>query len=249
VAATHAERQLTGSERYAIYYAPATRSAWWQFGSEWLGRDAAADVAMAPPRLPEFESGQISRITTAPRQYGFHATLKAPFRLGPGCTPYDLYRQAAVLATSQEPFRLPALELTVLDGFVALRPVGHVPGLSGLAAQCVLAFDNLRAAVSRAERERRRAQGLTGRQEELLAEWGYPYVFDEFRFHLTLTGRLAREEQSRVIKALAPRVAELNAEPPMVDALSIFVQPGAPAPFHVARRYHFSGGVEIYRGG
>ena len=32
--------------------------------------------------------------------------------------------------------------------------------------------------------------GLTDRQEALLTQWGYPYVMEEFRFHITLTGAL-----------------------------------------------------------
>ena len=44
-----------------------------------------------------------------------------------------------------------------------------------------------------AELERRRKAGLSAAQEKMLLRWGYPYVLDEFRFHLTLTGRLQPE--------------------------------------------------------
>lgn len=238
-----------GDVRYAIYFAPPPQSSWWRFGIEWLGRDAVTGVILPQGPLSGFDAGQLARITAAPRQYGFHATLKAPFRLAAGYEEYDVYRQAAVLAAAQEPITLPALELAVLDGFVVLRPGEASPRINALAAQCVSAFDNLRAAPDRAETERRRQQRLTARQAQLLAEWGYPYVLDEYRFHLTLTGRLAQDEQARVIAMLVPLVRELNREPLVVDALALFVQPGGGAPFDVARRYHFSGGTEIYRDG
>ena len=156
---------------------------------------------------------------------------------------------------------LPPVQLCVIDGFVALsfpregsdsRDSGSVlnaPAVNALAAQCVSAFDNLRARPDAKELARRHAVGLTPRQGNLLAEWGYPYVFQEFRFHMTLTNHLPVREQQAVIDALAPAIAELNSQPLMLDALAIYYQPEAHAPFVVTRRYGFDGSVDIYRAG
>lgn len=236
--------------RYAIYFAPAPDSAWWHFGCAWLGRDPVADVPITQPEVATIDAAYLTRITAAPRRYGFHATLKAPFRLAPEHAAREVYLQAANLACSWVTAQLPPLKLCVLDGFVAL---GFAPGQTGtgaahaIAAQCVSCFDNLRARPSATELARRHAAGLTPRQSSLLREWGYPYVFDEFRFHLTLTGHLPPEEQQHVMQTLGPMVDALNSQPLALDAISVYVQPARDAPFVVTRRYGFDGNIEIYR--
>lgn len=221
--------------RYAVYFAPEPGSAWWRFGCAWLGRDPNIALARAEP----LGDGFARSITREPRQYGFHATLKAPFRLAPGHHASELHLQASLLARELETFTLPPLEAVVLDGFVALMPVSPCAATRALAERCVAAFDNLRAPPSRAELARRQLASLTARQSALFAQWGYPYVLDEFRFHLTLTGKLARADQDRVLRALAPAIAALNEEALRVDALSVFMQHAPEAPFLPVRRYAF----------
>ena len=63
-----------------------------------------------------------------------------------------------------------------------------------MAGACVRDLDEFRAPAGEAELARRRKAGLSARQEALLTQWGYPYVFEEFRFHLTLSGRLPEED-------------------------------------------------------
>jgi putative phosphonate metabolism protein len=241
-----------GDARYAIYFAPRRESAWWAFGCAWLGRDPITDSEVARPAIATLDAATIAHITAAPRRYGFHATLKPPFRLARGYRARDVYLQAANLAASLKATALPPLRLTEIDGFVALALAGddagdESAGGSALAAQCVSCFDNLRATAEAAELARRHAAGLSARQMQLLAAWGYPYVFEEFRFHLTLTGRLPQAQRRRVIDALHPVVAELQAAPLLLDALTVYLQPQRDAPFVVTRRYGFDGSVEIYR--
>lgn len=77
-------------------------------------------------------------------------------------------------------------------------------------------------------------------------QWGYPYVFEEFRFHITLTGRLPLPEQAHVLDVLAPIVHELNREPLMLNGLAVCVQPRRHAPFVLVRRYGFDGSTRCY---
>lgn len=233
--------------RYAIYFAPRPDSVWWTFGSVWLGRDPVTDAELVQPPVTGFDTESLARITAAPRRYGFHATLKAPFRLAPSHHRRDVYLQAANLAPTLRNVQLPPLRLSVIDGFIALIPASHDARIAAVAAQCVSCFDNLRARPDAAELARRRNEGLTFRQDRMLAEWGYPYVFDEFRFHVTLTGKLKLPQQQQVLEALTPMIAALASEPLVLDALTIFLQPLRDAPFVVTRRYDFDGGVEIYR--
>ena len=70
--------------RYAIYYAPDPASALWLFGSSVLGYDARTgrNVPLLAPAGISLADWEMA--TTDPRRYGFHATLKAPFRLALG---------------------------------------------------------------------------------------------------------------------------------------------------------------------
>ena len=130
-------------------------------------------------------------ITMTPMKYGFHGTLKPPFRLAGGKSAEALKTAVGELAASLKPAVCDSLALTTLGGFLALTPQGDVTGLRRVADACVRDLDRFRAAAPDTELARRRQAGLTDRQEALLAQWGYPYVMEEFRFHLTLSGRLS----------------------------------------------------------
>ncbi len=237
--------------RYAIYFAPRPESAWWNFGSTWLGRDAVTGVAGSATALP-LSAGlgdqEPATLVDVPRQYGFHATLKPPFRLAAGRTAADVYFQAATLAPSLKPLPITPLSLAEIGSFIGLRAPQADADLMRLAAQCVVAFDYLRALQEESERVQRQQAGLTSRQTALLDQWGYPYVFEEFLFHLTLTNRVPPETRSRVMRALLPVIDDLNSEPLVLDALVIFEQHGN-SPFRLTRRYGFNGAIEIYGDG
>lgn len=193
--------------RYAVYYLPPEGGALAAFGARWLGWDVdrgAACESLAPA------------LTEVPRKYGFHGTLKPPFRLAEGCDAAELLGAAQDLAGRLGPVTLEGLALTQLGRFFALAPLGDATALGDLAAACVRDLDGFRAPASEAELAKRRAKGLSPAQEAHLQRWGYPYVMDQFRFHLTLTGGVAKE-----------RIAEAEAQ--IAAAL-----PALPAPFVIA---------------
>lgn len=236
---------MTPTPRYALYFAPAPGSRWWRFGCEWLGRDPISGRAHEPLILPGLAREEVAAITQAPRRYGFHATLKAPFALADGRTVNDLHRALREFAVTQPVLRLGQLMLHDMDGFLALRPTEKT-AVRRLADACVERFDFLRAPPTASDVARRRAAGLTPRQEDLLAQWGYPYVLDQFRFHLTLTDRLPDTQRERVCAALAPLVQALGAEPLLVDSVCLFEQASARTPFRLTRRYGFDGSIARY---
>lgn len=158
------------------------------FGASWLGWDVVNGQASRQPDLPDLRD-----ITMTPRKYGFHGTLKPPFRLKDGRTVADLEKAVAELAASLAPAICDGLALTTLGRFLALTPHGDTTALQRVATACVSTLDDFRAPASDAELARRRASGLTARQDALLVQWGYPYVMEEFRFHLTLSGQLPED--------------------------------------------------------
>lgn len=237
----------TPAVRYAIYFTPPPESRWWAFGCHWLGRDPVSGKSIEQPRIPGVSPEQLAEFTADARRYGFHATLKPPFTLAHGVDEADLDRAVAALACAHALFSLGPMEVRTLGSFIALRPLESPPELQALAQDCVESLDALRAAPDAAELARRRSGGLTPRQGELLERWGYPYVLDQWRFHMTLTRSLSRAEAEPLLAWLRPQVTRLDAEPLTVDGLCVFEQPAPGAPFRLVRRFGFDGSVENYR--
>lgn len=218
--------------RYAIYFAPAQGSPWWEFGTRWLGRDECLDVQIAQPALAQIGPAELHATTAQPRRYGFHATLKAPFALSGGHTLADLITRIQALAATLKPVALGPLQAALLGDFVALLPVTVPDELTALAGACVTRLDDLRAPLSAIDLARRRVEHLDAREQMLLNQYGYPYVLERYRLHFTLSGSVAPSMAQRIMQAAATPVARLNATAPLVlDRLCLFVEPAPGQPF------------------
>jgi putative phosphonate metabolism protein len=222
--------------RLALYWAPAGDDALHARGSAWLGRDAQSGDVIAQPLVDGID---LAQATADPRGYGLHATLKPPFRLRHG---YAAARaDAAALAALTAPFDLPPLAVHDLDGFLALRESAPCPALHALADACVSDLDAHREPPDAAEIARRRPDRLTMAQRAQLDRWGYPYVFEEWRFHVTLTRRLSPDEKAVLMPAVTAFLGDAPGHARRVDAISLFVQPAPGAPFTVAERLPLRG--------
>lgn len=218
--------------RYAIYFAPAQGSPWWEFGTRWLGRDECLDVQIAQTALAQIGPAELHATTAQPRRYGFHATLKAPFALSGGHTLADLITRIQALAATLKPVALGPLQAALLGDFVALLPVTVPDELTALAGACVTRLDDLRAPLSAIDLARRRVEHLDAREQMLLNQYGYPYVLERYRLHFTLSGSVAPSMAQRIMQAAATPVARLNAMAPLVlDRLCLFVEPAPGQPF------------------
>ena len=227
------------SARHAIYFAPDTGTPLARFGAAWLGRDAESGARLARPTVEGFGDERLERITETPRGYGLHATLAPPFRLARGCTRTMLDEALAAFAATRRPFRAPPLTLAVLDDFLALILSDESEAMQALEDDIIHAFERFRAPPAPAEHIRRQAAAHTPRQEELLRQWGYPFVLDEFRFHMTLTCELDQPERDALRRALAWLAAPLCAAPLAVAGIALFEQAERDAPFMLTRRYPF----------
>jgi len=225
---------LTTPLRYAVYHLPSDPD-FSAFSSAWLGWDAETGREPPAPDLPPLPLPR-AQITDEPRRYGFHATLKAPFRLAPGTTPQALDSSLADLASQLAPVTLTGLALTPIGRFLALTPADPSAALQDLAARCVAALDCFRAPLTPDDIARRRPDRLTPNQRSLLDRWGYPYVMEEFRFHMTLTGPLDPEPAATVAAILAPRLAALAPRPYRIDALCLLAE-GPDRRFRLVRRH------------
>ena len=224
--------------RYAVYFTPPPGPLA-AFGAAWLGWDSAQGRrVMLPPvaGLPV----PLSEITATPRKYGLHATLMAPFNLSDGYRHKDLQAALAGLGQRLSPVMLDALALRRIGGFLALAPQGETAALNLLAARVVRDLQPLRAPVTEQDLARRRSPGLTPRQDALLQEWGYPYVMEEFRFHITLTGTMTTADLDRVEAVLSPLVMPLVPRPFPIGDLTLSGEDSR-GMFHDIQRYRLAG--------
>lgn len=226
-------------KRYAVYFTPPPGPLA-AFGAGWFGWDGARGETArnaAPPGLPLPRDA----ITETPRRYGLHATVKPPFRLAKGKTPEDLQAALHSFCADTGPVTLSGLELAQLGRFLALVPDGPAAPLGALAAGAVETLDSFRAPPDSTELARRRAAGLTPAQDALLHRWGYPYVMEEFRFHITLTGPIPDPaERDKVAMALAPLFEPLIESPFRIDDVCLFGE-GQDGKFRNLHRYTLTG--------
>jgi putative phosphonate metabolism protein len=223
--------------RYAIYYAPELGSPLSSFGWSWLGRHADTEAYCEPARPPSLPADRFAEIIAKPRRYGFHATLVAPFRLAPNRRREDLVVALSQFAAAWPRFTVAPPSLQELRGFLALRLSQPDPKLEALAMACVTSFSGFRAPLTADDLARRKQAALSARQLELLDLWGYPYVAEQFDFHMTLTDRLADEERQQVFTAAQPLVAPACRPPLAVNSLCLFEQAGPERQFVLSLRF------------
>ncbi|WP_370399680.1 DUF1045 domain-containing protein [Sulfitobacter sp. JB4-11] len=222
-------------DRYAIYFTPQGDLA--GLGANWLGWDIAQGCAVPYPNIAGLD---IAALTETPRKYGLHGTIKPPFKLAPGTTVDALMAETEVLCTTLVPVTLDGLELAALGRFIALIPVGDQSALARMAATVVRTLDPFRATPSEAELAHRRRANLSPAQNAHLARWGYPYVLDQFRFHITLTSKLPKAQVVGMRAGILPIFERFLGQPLQIDSLTL-VGERADGMFEEIRRYALTG--------
>ena len=202
--------------RYALYYTPD--GAFARLGAAWLGWDIDAARRIAHPDTAGLE---ISALTQTPRKYGFHATVKAPFVLADGQQEAALLAETKALCKRLDSVRLDRLKIAQLGRFLAFVPLGDQTGLRAFATEVVRELDHFRASPSEDELTRRRKGNLSPEQDRNLRRWGYPHVMGQYRFHITLTGRMPRETLPDVQAEAEVHFAEMLPVPFTIDFLSL----------------------------
>jgi putative phosphonate metabolism protein len=225
--------------RYCLYFTPPQGGALDRFGSGVIGYDAYSGAAVEPLPLPGANPARRDAAMQDPRRYGFHATLKAPFRLRADLTREGLLGELSAYAARTPPVAVGPLAVRAIGRFLALVPAAPNRDLDLRAAEIVAAFDPFRAPMTDEERARRMSTSLSPRQTALLDRWGYPHVFEEFRFHMTLTGPLTPDLQERWLPALQHLARDL--EPVTIDALTVLEQADPASRFRVVERVPLSG--------
>lgn len=212
--------------RYAIYYTPGENDPLTRAGESWLGRSAFSNSALAIPPMRD-------ALTVSARRYGFHATLKAPFRLADGIGEAELVDAFERWVSQRAAFTGPRLVIDTIEGFFALVPEERHEALEELARDIVVDFEPFRAPLTLEDIARRRPDRLGPAQRGYLHTYGYPYVLDEFRFHMTLTDRVPAQDAAKVAEDLKAHFGTVLDDPLRVSTLAIFAEPEPGAAFHV----------------
>ncbi|MDR3097923.1 MAG: DUF1045 domain-containing protein [Paraburkholderia sp.] len=233
-----AHENWSEATRFALYYAPPRASQWWRAGCAWLGRDPESGEALARPR-PAGLVQPLDALTAAPYRYGWHGTLVPPFRLAEGVTPPTLLAATQAWAAGRARFEV-AVEAATLGRFVALRAAAEEGALTlrELAADALRTLGHLRAAQTADELAKRLDAPLTPRQRAYVEEWGYPYVLDEYRFHMTLSDSLD-DAALRASLAHAWNAGMRDAGALPVEGVALYVEPRPGEPFSLWRRVDF----------
>ena len=226
--------------RYGIYYVPARDTPLAEFGSAILGYDLERATDRERLNVPGLAEAQLARLTRRASRYGFHATLKAPFALLADRSRVDVLKLAADIADRCPAVEISGLEVATLGDFIALTPQRACPELDALAAAFVEGLDLLRAVQARDEVKWQPAK-LSRRQSELLDAWGYPYVFDQYRFHMTLTDPIPAQLAGPIRDALRRAAADAVGKPLTIDAVVVVEESDPTAPFRGIARLRLRG--------
>jgi hypothetical protein len=200
--------------RYAIYVTPDGPLG--RHGAAWLGWDMAK---ASPVPHPDVQGVDIAKITKRPRKYGFHGTIKPPMVLANGAAAEDLSAAATSLVSHLAPVTLAGLNVSRIGGFLALTAIGETGTLASMAANVVKGLDAFRAPATSEELARRRNRPLSPSQERNLSEWGYPYVMDDFQFHITLTAPL--NDAEAITPIVSRHFAPVLPAPYVIDHLTL----------------------------
>jgi len=224
-------------ERFALYYAPDTGSALWRHAAIWLGRDAATGATLEAD-VGGLDPERRHAVTHSARRYGFHATLKAPMALDGKLEGKDLDRAIRAWADAHAPVDIGRLVLKPIGGFLALVAAEQSAALTDFAGRVVADFDGFRAPLSEADRAKRHANAsLTPRQAGYLDRYGYPYVMEDYLFHMTVSDSLDPAPQAEVRAAAENWFGPLLGEEVMLDRLVLFHEETPGAPFLRRRDY------------
>lgn len=227
--------------RYAVYYAPDPAEPLWSRASGIIGYDAYTGRAgdLLPP--DGWTAAAWHEATREPRRYGFHATLKAPFRLLPGATEAGLLDAAATFSQVHRAIEVGPVCVAGVSSFVAIVPANQTADLMSFAGATVEAFEPFRAPLSEADYARRRPDRLDGVERAYLDRYGYPYVFDRFRFHMTLSGQLDPATREATRLSLETLLHDALPVSMTIDRIAVFRQPTPDSSFSVVATFPLSG--------
>lgn len=226
------------SARYALYFSPDDNSPLGLFGNKILGRNSKSQ--RADDAVSNFsDQRRWKSLTKKPSHYGFHATLKAPFELAAGSSPVQLKQACQQLANKLAPIELTGLAPGLISDFAALSLSLQPDALAALARTCVEALEPFRAPISEQDIQRRLHQPMSERQLFQLKHYGYPYIFDDFQFHMTLSDKLG-DGDTDYLQWLEHEYTQMVTSTPVLDQIALYSQIDRASAFVLVEAYRLA---------
>ena len=215
---------MTNYKRVAIYFLPKKNSSLENFGKNLLGRDINKKKKISLTRRQKYFINrgftyfdELKDYCEQPAKYGFHATLKAPFRLKRNVKTKNFYDVISHIATQHSRFKIKGLKIVYSKKFTFITSRKPNKLLINLESDLVKHLDTFRAELNKTEIKKRIPDSLTFKQNKYLKEWGYPFVFDQFKFHMTLmnqnNNKLSNKQKlelEKLIYKISNNVIEFN---------------------------------------
>ena len=184
---------MTNYKRVAIYFLPKKNSSLENFGKNLLGRDINKKKKISLTRRQKYFINrgftyfdELKDYCEQPAKYGFHATLKAPFRLKRNVKTKNFYDVISHIAAQHSRFKIKGLKIVYSKKFTLITSRKPNKLLINLENDLVKHLDTFRAELNKTEIKKRIPDSLTFKQNKYLKEWGYPFVLDQYKFHMTL---------------------------------------------------------------
>lgn len=219
--------------RYAICFTPPIGNPLSAAAASWLGRSVYSGEPVEPPAIAGLSVADIAFHTAVPRRFGFHAMVMPPFRLVEGVDETQLLKALLHFASAETPLEIERMEVARVSQCLGLVPQAPSHAMHLLAARVVQAFDHFRAPLSEDEIERADPDRLTAPQFTNLHRWGDPFVMDEYRFHMKLTGPLDAALERRLEAPLRELFAPYLTAPLVIGSLALFIEQETDAPMRV----------------
>jgi len=215
---------MTNYKRVAIYFLPKKNSSLENFGKNLLGRDINKKKKISLTRRQKYFINrgftyfdELKDYCEQPAKYGFHATLKAPFRLKRNVKTKNFYDVISHIAAQHSRFKIKGLKIAYSKKFTFITSRKPNKLLINLENDLVKHLDTFRAELNKTEIKKRIPDSLTFKQNKYLKEWGYPFVFDQFKFHMTLmnqnNNKLSNKQKlelEKLIYKISNNVIEFN---------------------------------------
>lgn len=215
---------MTNYKRVAIYFLPKKNSSLENFGKNLLGRDINKKKKISLTRRQKYFINrgftyfdELKDYCEEPAKYGFHATLKAPFRLKRNVKTKNFYDVISHIAAQHSRFKIKGLKIVYSKKFTFITSRKPNKLLINLENDLVKHLDTFRAELNKTEIKKRIPDSLTFKQNKYLKEWGYPFVFDQFKFHMTLmnqnNNKLSNKQKlelEKLIYKISNNVIEFN---------------------------------------
>ena len=215
---------MTNYKRVAIYFLPKKNSSLENFGKNLLGRDINKKKKISLTRRQKYFINrgftyfdELKDYCEEPAKYGFHATLKAPFRLKRNVKTKNFYDVISHIAAQHSRFKIKGLKIVYSKKFTLITSRKPNKLLINLENDLVKHLDTFRAELNKTDIKKRIPDSLTIKQNKYLKEWGYPFVFDQFKFHMTLmnqnNNKLSNKQKlelEKLIYKISNNVIEFN---------------------------------------